>query len=245
MEKNAFIHYKKTVSWVLCISYVVQLFFWIAIHHCIPQTSDINWVFNVGFWGLNFLLIFAIAFFHLHKNNPRYVFGGFMLFTALSTCSFCLSCYDIIWANILTLFIVLITFLFRKKWVNNCEHYYKNMKYLCEESPIRITLYLLPPIFLTVIGVHIENILPNSKFSLIVVLVYLTFAYAIITTTYFAWYLNIMNKVSARILFVDIVWLFVCFSSYIAILNCSDSFLLAIIPPMLGITPILDRHKRT
>jgi len=68
MEKNAFIHYKKTVSWVLCISYVIQLFFWIAIHHCIPQTSDINWVFNVGFWGLNFLLIFAIAFFHLHKK---------------------------------------------------------------------------------------------------------------------------------------------------------------------------------
>ena len=243
MEKSSFVHYKKTVSLVLCICYVLQFFFWTITRHFISQTTDVNWIFNVSFWGMNCLLIFEITFFNEPKNNSVPNFLEFYSFIALSIAHFFLVYYNTLFALIFILFIAIVTFLFRKKSVSKYEHFYENEEFMNMESTVRISLYMLPVVLFTCICIHINSVIPTSKLCLIIEFAYLIFTYSIIATTYLTWYNNILNKTPFKKLLFDVLWLLSCLLIFLILLKLIKQEMLAIILPSVGVLPILYHHK--
>jgi len=245
MKKHSFPNYKKALSVVLSLSYVLQLLSLGISHYFLKPSADGEWAFLIGFWGINILLIFLVNFFHTGVPKSLRNCSSILISLMMSGCYFYALCYRIYWlAIVLFISITVITFLLRYIGMlkfSCCE----NEKYSNEESIIRISIYILPTIFLSVVCRHVENVLPHSFFSMFVRFVYFVVAFFLIAFTYLLWYKNMEKTIPNNQLIAEIIWLMICFSAFVIGMEYFKDFVFIIVLPMLGIVPILIRHKKT
>lgn len=247
MQKHSFSNYKRTLSVVLCLTYIFQFpSFGIAHYFLMPSTNN-EWAFLIGFWGINILLMFLVDFFH--TGMPKSLWDSFsiLIFLVMSSGYFFTLYYCIYWLTIvLTVFITIITFALRYVWTHKFNYKYcENTKYLKEESIIRLSMYILPTIFLSVICSHIENVIPHSFFSIFVRFVYFIIAFSLIAITYLTWYNNMEKTIPYNQLTLEIIWLLTSFSVFVIGIEYFKNSVLTFLFPILGIIPILLRHKKT
>ena len=246
MEKYSFANYKNSVSFVVCLVYILQLPAFGISHYFLKPTMDNEWAFLIGFWGMNILLIFLVDFFHFGIPKSPRDFCSILIPFVMSICYFYMLCYRIYWLTVvLTVFVAIITFVLRCIWTHrfsyqSCE----NIKCLKEESIIRLSLYILPPIFFSIICNHIENVIPDSFFSVFVRVICFLIAFLLVAITYIMWYKNTEKTLPHNDLMLEIIWLLVCFSVFAIGIEYFKNSLLTFILPVLGVSPILIRHKK-
>lgn len=246
MKKYSFANYKTKLSFLLCLIYILQLPFWGISHYFLKPTTDNGWAFLIGFWGINILLIFFLDFFHFGMPKSPWNFCSILIFLLMSSCYFYTLSYRIYWLTmVLTIFITIIIFALRCVWTHKFNYQsYENTKCLKEESIIRISLYILPTVFLSIICDHIESIIPYSSFSMFVRFLYFIIAFCLIAITYLMWYKNIEKTIPRNRLTLEIIWLLTCFSVFVMRIEYFKNSILTLLLPILGITPILIRHKK-
>ena len=246
MNQHSFSKYKRTLSFVLCLTYILHLPILCIAHYFMESTSASDWVFFVGFGGLNILLIFIVNFFH--KGMPKTIsdFCHIMIYLFMSGCCFYTLYWRAYWMTIvMSILITIISLTFRLLWNRNFfDLYSEGTDYLKEESSIRLSIYLLPTIFMVVICNHIENAVPDSSLSLVIHLIFFVIAFEIITTTYLLWYKNTEKTISYKQLMPEIIWLFISFLIFIVSIQYLVNTVFSLILPVCGIVPILIRHKR-
>ena len=247
MQKNEFLNYKKTFSVILCFTYVLQFPFFLAANFFLQQNTNNEWAFLVGFWSINILLIFIIDFFHFGMQKNFLSFCSTIIYLITSCCYFLALYHQIYLISILAIIFTTITaFVMRLLWMRGF-----NLRYLeittdsKEESVIRISIYILPTILLSVVCSHIANVIPDSYFSIFIRLVYFAVAFCIIATNYLLWYINMFPAAPRKPLFLEVLWLAVCYLIFIVGIECFRESICGFIVPTLGITPILIRHKNT
>ena len=79
-----FCKYKKRLSIVLCLTYILQFPFWFSLHFLGEKTEIFAWAFSVGFWGLNGFMLFLVDFFHVGLPKTGKAFVPFVLLLILS-----------------------------------------------------------------------------------------------------------------------------------------------------------------
>ena len=246
MEKYSFAYYKNSLSFVLCLIYILQLPSFGISHYFLKPTTENEWAFLIGFWGMNILLIFLVDFFHFGMPKSPWVFCTILIPFVMSICYFYTLWYRIYWLTmVLTVFVAIMTFVLRCIWTHkfSCRSF-ENTKSLKEESIIRLSLYILPSIFLSFICNHIENVIPGSFFAVFVRFIYFIIAFSLVAITYLMWYKNTERTLPCNYLILEIIWLLTCFSIFAIGIEYLKNSLLTFLLPVLGITPILIRHKK-
>ena len=246
MGKHLFCKYKKALSIVLCLNYILQLPVWIFLHFFLQKSENNDWAFLVGFWGLNILLIFLVNFFHIGLPTTHKKFFPLLFFLILSGCFFAALEHKIYWASILLFVSVCsIVLIARCIWVGKFDkRYCEKAEHMQEESVIGFSIYVLPTAVLSVICVHLLNIIPYSMPFIFVCLLCSTVAFNLIFFTRIIWCKMLFATKSSRQVLLEFFWLLICYLCFVlgAILfkNTVSTFFL----PWLGVAPILIRHKK-
>lgn len=247
MEKYSFANYKNNLSLVLCLIFILQFPSFGVAHYFLDSTFENEWAFSIAFWGINILLIFLIDFFHFGIPKSPLSFCSILIPFAMSICYFYTLRYRIYWLTVaFTVFVTIMTFSLRYIWAyKSIQQPKENTQSLKEESIIRLSLYILPPIFSSVICNHIKNAIPDSFFSFFVRFIYFIIAFSIVVITYIMWYKNTEKALSRNVLILEAIWLLICFSMSAIAIEYLENSLLTFFLPFLGIVPILMRHKET
>ena len=247
MDQYSFSKYKRTLSFILCLTYILQFPIFGILHYFIKSSTDNEWVFLVSFGGLNILLIFLLNFFHIGMPKTLLDICPITIFLLMSGCYFYTLYYRVYWMTIvMNILITIASLALRYTWTQKFSSIYcEDTEYLKEESTIRFSIYVLPTIVMDFICNHIENVIPNTCFSILVRLLYFVIAFGLIATTYFLWYGNIEKIISYKQLILEIMWLLVLFLIFIVKIQHFNNTVLALILPICGIIPILIRHKNT
>ncbi len=246
MKQDSFLQYKRKISWVLCLAYLLQLPFFGIANYFLQSSADDIWVFGIGFWGLNVVLIFLLDFFHVGFSKSPCDLLPALIFLALSGGYYCALSYRAYWISaVLIAFCAVATFLLRRFWNRSCNRRYPgNKDCFTEESVVRFAIYTLPAILLATVCTHIENVLPSSFFSVLVRSLYFVTASALIVTTHLAWYKGVKGLTYKQLL-PEVLWLLIAFLIFVATVGLFKNAFPAFLLPIGGIIPVLIRHKKT
>ena len=247
MEKEAFYKYKKTMSLILCCAYILQLAAFCFVHRFLTASEDEGWVFLIGFWGINFMMIVLVRYFHEGKPEFLRDYTSTSIFLGLTGGIYFSLSHRMDWLTIaLVGLISLLIFVLRYGWTRkfSCK-YGENTDYLKEEAVIRFSLYIFPAILLAVVGRHVEDVIPHSFLSLFVCVVCFTIAFSLIVPTYIMWYRNLEKAVPYKELAPDLIWLLGCFLVFVTGVQSIGFSPLSLLLPIIGIVPVLLRHKET
>ena len=240
-----FCKYKKRLSIVLCLTYILQFPFWFSLHFLGEKTEIFAWAFSVGFWGLNGFMLFLVDFFHVGLPKTGKAFVPFVLLLILSGGFFFSLEYRIYEIAVLLFFCLLLaTLAMRHLWLRileeRCREEQKNLQ---EESVVRFSIYILPTVVSSFIFGHLTNIIPHSLLLVFICLVYSCVAFILIATTYTAWCKWMLQAKASKRLWVRILWLSICYFFILADVIVFKSSVIAFFLPFLGIAPILMHHK--
>lgn len=248
MGQCSFLKYKNFISLLLCSSYILQLLVFSIINYCENFSGKDIWTFQIGFWGINLLLIFLLDFFHIGIPQKSYDFFTIILLLLMSGGCYCTLYYQIHWGLTIALIVIIaiVLMIFRYHWCIKLKiQYFENQSSLKEETIVRFSLYLLPTLFSSVICYHIENVSSSSTFAILIQLLYVIIAFAIISSTYVKWYRCIKKVVPYKDLIIEIIWLSISFLVFMIGIKCFKNVIMSICLPILGIIPIFIRHKNT
>ena len=232
------------MSIILILIYLAQLAVWGVTNFFLPTTTNNDWAFLIGFWGMNFLLIFITDFFHVGIPKTISDCCSIIPFLIISTGYFFTLYYKIYWISIIIfLGAIFLMFSMRYYWLHKFSNrYYDEHIYLKEESTIRLSIYVLPVIFLSSICGHFANVTFGSLFFVLVCIVYFVVSVVLITTTYIMWNKIYYNK-SFKQVWLEIIWLILWCLIYIFGIGYFRGTIFTFILPILSIIPILIFHK--
>lgn len=240
-----FYRYKKRLSNVLCLTYVLQFPFWFSLHFFLEKTEIFAWAFSVGFWGINGMMLFLVDFFHVGMPKTRKAFVPVVLFLILSGGFFFSLKHRIYEIAVLLFFCLLFaTFIMRYLWLRIFkDRYREEQKNMQEESAIRFSIYVLPTVVSSFIFGHLTNIIPHSLLLVFICLVYSIISFTLIAITYIVWCKEMLKSKTPKRLWVEILWLSICYFLILVDIIVFKNSVVVFFLPFLGIAPILMHHK--